>query len=89
MPSKARAIRNITKDDPSKSCAQIRTEAKQNYGLKVNNNQITNILGPYKERMNSGPAGQTKMRLTKNFRDSFSDLREATLFLHRNEETNE
>jgi len=89
MPSNSRAIRNITKNDPSKSCAQIKAEARETYGLEINNNQITNILGPYKERIHSGPAGQTKLKLTKNFRESFSDLREASLFLHRNEEAHD
>ena len=89
MPSKSRAIRNITKDDPSKSCAQIKAEAKQIYGLDITNNQITNILGPYKDRINSGPAGITKLELARKFREFFSDLREALLFIHRNEEAHD
>lgn len=89
MPSKARAVRNITRDDASKSCGQIKAEARHIYGIELNNNNITNILGPYKERINKGPAGKTKMKLTKKFRECFDDLREAKLFLHRHEENDE
>jgi len=80
---KADAIRAAVRHDPSLSNDQIKKVVKIKYGLAVESNHITNILGPYSKRRHLGVAGQHYVKLAEQCIAGFGgDRRLAVAFIN-------
>lgn len=81
--TKADAIREATRTDPSLSNEQIKTIVRQRFNLNVRSNQINNLLGPYCKRKHLGMAGQHYLTLARQFLAGFGgDKRMASAYLN-------
>lgn len=80
--SKAEAIRQIAKNDPSITNRELKNAVQRQYGLSVGSNQITNELGRYADRRFCGRSGLRQLQLAKEFVAKVGDLRHAVRLLH-------
>lgn len=81
--TKADAIREAVRNDPSLSNQQIKQIVRIRFGLTVRSNHINNILGPHSKRKNRGLAGQRYLNLATQFLAGFNgDRRLASTYLH-------
>ena len=80
--TKSAAIRKVLRIDPSESTNAIRDIVRETYGLEVSNSHISNIAGPYKDRVREGKAGQTRLQAAENYLNTCGTLREAVTNLH-------
>jgi hypothetical protein len=80
--SKADMIRRVTNDDSSLPNCQIKTLVKNKYGVSVESNQITEVLGRYADRQFAGKLGKMQLQLAKDFVRKIGSLRHAVRLLH-------
>ncbi len=83
MISKRQAIRNVTAHDMSLPNKQVKKAVKDQYGLTVESNEITAVLGKYADRRFMGKAGQRSLELAGEYlRKIGGDIRQAVRLLH-------
>lgn len=70
MITKAQAIRNVTRDDPSIDNFEIKRRIKEQYDLDVETNQINNTVGAYQSRRYQGEAHKTLLKVAKGLVDA-------------------
>jgi len=88
--TKSAAIRKVLRIDPSESTNTIRDIVRETYGLEVSNSHISNLVGPYKERVRKGPAGRSRLEQAGKFLEVCGgSLREAVQLIHTIEEQRE
>ena len=80
--TKARAIRNVTAEDKSISNKEIKDRVKDRFGLDVETNHIIELVGPYRERKNSGPAGKTLNTAAEKYLNIVGDRRLAVQLIN-------
>jgi hypothetical protein len=81
--TKADAIRESVRNDPSLSNDQIKKLVVLKYGLVVESNHINNILGPYSRRKHLGLAGKNYLKLAEQCLAGFGgDRRLAVTYLN-------
>ncbi len=82
LKNRSAAIRNVIREDPSLSTNTIRDIVRETYGLEVSNSHISNIAGPYMDRVRKGKAGKTRLEAAENYLNTCGTLREAVTNLH-------
>jgi hypothetical protein len=82
MISKAQAIKNVTKDDISKTNSQIKKEVFLAYGLKVESNQIIGVLGPEKSRKWQGMVWPMQQELAREYLEKIGDIQLAIRLIY-------
>lgn len=82
MISKAQAIKNVTKDDISKTNSQIKKEVFLAYGLKVESNQIIGVLGSEKSRKWNGKVWLMQQEWAREYLRRIGDFQLAIRLIH-------
>ncbi len=81
--TKADAIREAVRNDPSLSNEQIKKIVYLRFGLDVQSNHINNLLGPFSRRKHLGPAGRHYIKLAEQCLAGFGgDRRLAMTYLN-------
>ena len=80
--TKARAIRIVTQDDRSLSNREIKERVQRRFGLDVGSNHINELIGAYRDRKSSGPAGKTLNTAAEKYLNIVGDRRLAVQLIN-------
>lgn len=82
MPSKKEIIRHVTRHDHSLSNSEIKRQCAEDFGVRVQTNDIWAVRGSYRDRRHKGESGKTLQRLANDYYDSVGDLKLAVELVH-------